>query len=471
VSTVTCIVEELPEARAKLTLTVPAGEVMRSVEEAAAKLAPRVKVDGFREGNVPPAMVMSKLGRDAVFEQAFNDSLGLWYAEGVREADVAPIGNPSMAEPVEVPDDGEPFEFSLEVAVRPPAKLPEYEGIEVGRGEPEVDKDAVEHELSVLQERFATLVAVDRHAELGNYVMMDFQGSVDGEIFDGGSANDYVLELGSEQFIPGFEDQLVGTKAGDEVTVKVTFPEDYGNEELSGREAEFAVKVHEVREKEIGELTDEFAQEHLGYDTIQELREEIEQRMEEQAKAEVEREYRWAVVDAIAAKADVEVPKGHIHARAHELWHEMATSLAQRGVDPRAYVQMMGKTEHDFIDELEPDADKTIRREAVIAAVIEEQDIEVSEDDLIEAMTGGDEDQIAAAQEQIEKIREAGREKQLKMDVAGHKAVEFLASKATPIAKDLAETREKMWTPEKGAEETAQQAGGKAEGGLWTPGS
>ncbi len=467
----TCIAEPLPEARAKLTLSVPADELRRRIDDTATELGKQVKVPGFREGKVPPDLVIQKLGFEAVFQKALEEALFEWYSEGVRDSEIAPIGSPSLTAPPTPPEGDEPFEFELEVAVRPTAELPDYEGIEVGRGEPEVDQEAVENELAVIQERFATLVPVDRQAEQGNFVLIDFTGRIDGEIFEGGTAKDYVLEIGSERFIEGFEDQLIGARAGDEATVKVKFPDAYGNEELAGQAAEFEVKVHEVREKEIGELTDEFAQEHLGYDTVKELREEIEQRVQQQAEAEVEREFRWAAVDAVAERAQIDVPKGHVHSRAHELWHEMAASMAQRGIDPRAYVQMMGKDEHEFIDELEPDAERTIRREAVIAAVIEQEGIEIGDEEVLEAMTGGDDEQRDAALEQYEKIREAGREQQIKMDIAGHKAVEVIASKATPIAKELAETRATMWTPEKEAQESARKAGEQAAGGLWTPGS
>ena len=464
--------EPLPEARVKLTITVPAAEFDSRLGEAAEKLSTAVKMPGFREGKVPAELVVQKVGREAVFQQAFEDSVTEWYSDVMGGSDLAPIGSPQLAEEVHAPESGAPFEFALEVAVRPDINLrPEdYENVEAGRAEPEYDPEAVDRELATMQERFATLAAVDRPAGKGDFVQVDFTGRLDGEVFDGGSAKDFVLELGSERFIEGFEGQLIGVKAGDEKTVSVLFPSDYGNQDLAGKPAEFEVKVHEVQEKQLTEITDEFAQENLGYDSIQELRDEIEQRLRQQAGAAVDREYRVAVVDVVAQRAEINVPVGHIHSRAHELWHEMAMSMVQRGIDPAAYVQAMGKTEHEFITDAEPDAEKTIRRECVIAAVIEQQGIEVTEEDMIEAMIGGDEEQRQAAEEQLAKIRDAGRERQFIMDVAGARAVDFLVSKATPIAQDLAEARDAMWTPEKGAQEASKEAGAAA-GGLWTPGS
>ncbi|MBJ7347613.1 MAG: trigger factor, partial [Thermoleophilaceae bacterium] len=318
-------------------------------------------------------------------------------------------------------------------------------------------------------ERFASLESVERPAQNGDFVQLDFLGRIDDVAFEGGAAKDFVLELGSNQFIEGFEEQLVGTKAGDELDVNVSFPDDYGKEELAGKPAVFEVKVHEIKEKRLGELTDEFAQEHLGYDTAKELLDEIELRINQQAEEQVEREYRWAVVDAVAAKAEMTIPHDHIHSRAHELWHDMSQSLAQRGIDPRAYVQAMGKTEHEFITDAEGDAEKTIRREAALAAVIEQETFEITEEDLIDALTEGDESQNGAAIEHIAKIRDAGNEAQFKRDVVSKLAVDFLVGKAKPIAKDLADARDAIWTPEKEAEQAGAAGGQGAE--IWTPGS
>lgn len=462
--------QELPEARAKIEFEIAPGEIDKRIEVAAEKLSNEVKMPGFRQGKVPSDLVLQKLGRDTVFQQAFEDSVIDWYAEALRDSDIAPIGSPKLAGQIDAPESGDPLKFDLEVAVRPIAKLRDYEGIEVGRGEAQYDAAVVDQELDAIRERFATLETVERAAQQGDFVQIDFTGRLGGEPFEGGAAKDFVLELGSERFIEGFEEQLVGVSAGDELNVEVTFPADYGNEELAGKPAVFEVKVHEVKEKRLNELDDTFAQENLGYDSIQELRDEIETRARAQAEETVDSAYRWAVVDAVGAKAEVEVPHDHIHSRAHELWHDMAQSLAQRGIDPRAYVQSMGKTEHEFIVDAEGDAEKTIRRESVIAAVIEQENIEVSEDDLIEAMTGGDDAQRPAAEEQLAKIREAGQEDRFLRDVAAKKAIDFLADKATPIAEDLAEARDALWTPDKGEQEAGQKSGAEG-GGLWTPGS
>ncbi|HEV7917997.1 MAG TPA: trigger factor [Solirubrobacterales bacterium] len=465
---ITATATELPEAKAKLEIKVSPDLVEEQLQHAAAEMAERVKIPGFRQGKVPPEIALQRLGREAVFQQAFDEAIGGWYAQALADSGISPIGSPTLAAPPELTE-GEPLTFELEVPVRPEAKLNDYEGIEVGRKESEFDASQVDKELDVIRERFATLAIADRPSKEGDHVDIDFTGRVDGEPFEGGAARDYVLQLGSGQFIEGFEEQLVGKSAGDEVNVEVKFPEDYQAEQLAGQDAVFEVKVNAVKEKQLNDLTDEFASENLGYDTVQELRDEIETRLKENSEKEIEREYRWAVVDAVAKQADIEIPHGHIHSRAHELWHDLARTLAQRGMDPNAYLQAVGQSEHDFINSAEGDAEQTIRRESTVAALIEKLDLAVTEDEMIEVISEDMGEGEEKAREQFERIYEAGGLPQLRHEVEARKAIDHLVEHAKPIPIEQAEAREAIWTPEKGEEEEKKAAGG--ESGLWTPGS
>lgn len=463
---VTVSTSELPEAKAKLAIEVPADVVEQAIEHAIEHMAAEVKLPGFRQGKVPPELALQKLGHEAVFEHAFNEQVGTWYNDALRQSEIAPIGSPSMEE---MPDwqKGEPLNFELTVLVRPPAEIGDYDGIEVGRGEPAGDATVVDTELSALQDRFAKLEAVERAAQGGDFVDINFLGKVDDEAFEGGAGSDYVLELGSGQFIPGFEQQLVGASAGDDVEVAVTFPEEYGAEHLAGKDAIFEVHVNAVKEKQRPELDDEFASENLGYDTLQELKDEIAERAREQAEAEVERAYRWAVVDAVAKLSTIEVPHDHIHSRAHELWHDLADSLARQGIDPRAYLQSIGQGEHEFIESAEGDAEQTIRREATIAALIEQLGIEVGEEEMIEVICEEMNVEREPAVEQFEAMKEAGAVKRLENEIKARKVIDELVSKAKPIPIEQAEARDALWTPEKEAEESTD----KPSEGLWTPDS
>jgi trigger factor len=463
---VTVSTSELPEATAKLEIEVSPDAVESALSHAAEHMAGEIKIPGFREGKVPPEIARQKLGDAAIFEHAFDESVGGWYGEALEAADIAPIGSPSL-ESVPSWEKGEPLKFELTVPVRPVAEVGDYEGIEVGKKDAEPDTSAVDSELAVMQDRFSKLEDVDRAAQGGDFVDINFLGKLDGEPFEGGAGNDYVLELGSGQFIPGFEEQLTGAKAGEDKIVDLKFPDEYGAEHLAGKDAIFEVHINSVKEKSLPELTDEFASENLGYDTLQELKDEITTRITEQAEKEVEQEYRWAVVDAVAKQATIDIPQGHIHSRAHELWHELANSLYRRGIDPNAYLQAMGQGEHDFIVSAEGDAEQTIRREATIAALIEKQGVDITEDEMVAAIEEDMNEGRDSAEEQFKAIKEAGGIKQLENELKARKVIDELVSKATPIPWEQAEAREAIWTPEK--EEA--EAGGKPAEGLWTPGS
>jgi trigger factor len=293
---------------------------------------------------------------------------------------------------------------------------------------------------------------------------MDYKGSLDGQPFEGGEGRDQLVELGSGRLIPGFEEQLVGASAGDERAVSLTFPDDYGAEHLAGKPAEFAVTVREVKTKRLPELGEDFAAD-AGFDTVDELREDIAKRLREGEERQIEAEYREAVLDSVVDKATIDVPHELVHARAHELWHQTLHSLSHQGISREAYLQIAGKDdEEEIVKEAEPDAERALRREAVLAAIVEAEEIEPSDGDVLDALQG------AAAQERTtpEKLRKrlekSGRIDDLKDDLAQRAALDLLVEAAKPISVEQAKARELLWTPEQG--EPGERAGGR----LWTPG-
>ena len=249
-STVTASVTELPESRVRVDAQVPPEEVRRRVEQKARDLGRGMKIPGFRKGKVPAALVLQRMGRDAVLDEAIRDTLVDWYRDAIDVSGISPIGDPKvdLGDP---PAEGEALTFSIEIGVRPIAQLGEYKGLEVGRGEATVPEADIEREVEGMRERLAKLETVERPAETGDFVVLDYVGSRDGVPFDGGEGRDQLLELGSGRLIPGFEEQLVGASAGEDRTVELTFPEDYGHEELAGQPASFAVTVKEVKHKEL----------------------------------------------------------------------------------------------------------------------------------------------------------------------------------------------------------------------------
>ena len=469
-SSVKTNVTELPESRVRVQAEVPADEVERRMQQTARALGREMKIPGFRKGKVPPPVVLRRVGREAVLDETLRSSLGAWYIDAIDAAGIAPIGDPEVALG-DLPGEGEALTFSIEIGVRPTAELGEYRALEVGRREPEVDDEAVESEVAALRERLARLETADRPAGKGDFVVIDYTGTIDGEPFEGGEGRDQLVELGSGRLIPGFEDQLEGAAAGEERPVEIAFPDDYTAERLAGKTAQFAVGVKEVKAKELPELDDDFASDAAGFDTLEELREDIRGRLREADEQQVESEFREAAVDAAAANARVEVPEGLIEARAGELWERLANTLSRQGISRDAYLRISGKTEEQIVEEARPDAERALRREAVLAAIVEAEGIEVSDQELREALEHSAEHDNTTPEQLMEQLERAGRLDALREDLATRKAVDLLAESAKPIEAERAAAREKLWKPGDEEGDEASQSGAGQAGKLWTPGS
>jgi trigger factor len=455
-------VTELPASRVRIAATVPAAAVEERLQAAAGSFAREMKVPGFRKGKVPPQLVLQRIGREAVMEEALREGLPGWYELALIGSGVAPVGDPQLDMP-EPPAEGDALEFTIEVGVRPVAELGDYRGIEVGRAEPEVPPEAIDAEIERMREGLAALDPVERAAADGDFLLIDYAGTIDGEAFEGGAATDFLLELGSDTLIEGFNEQLAGGAAGETRTVAVTFPDDYGAEHLAGKDASFEVAVKEVREKRLPELDDEFAAENTDFDTLAELRDDIESRLAHQAEHRIEHQFHDAAIDAAVANATVDVPDEIAAARATEIWERVERSLQQRGMDPATYLQIQGKDREEAIADAREDAETGLRREAVLAAVAAAEAIEVSEDELLEALAppAGEK---GKPEKLLKRIRSEGREPLLVEEIRMRKAADLIVAEAKPIPMDRAEAREKLWTPAGG------EGAGAAAGDLWTPG-
>ena len=456
---------ELGDSRVRVDVEVESGALEREMETAAAAIGREMRVPGFRSGKVPAQVVIRQVGREAVLDEAVRRGLPAWYEEAIQEAGVTTVGDPKI-DLADLPEKGSPLAFSFEVGVVPPARLGEYKGVEVGRREPLASADEVQTELDRLRESLASLETVERNAVDGDFVVMDFVGRVDGEEFAGGDARGHVAELGAGRLIPGFEEQLRGVTAGEQREVKVTFPDDYQAEHLAGKDAVFAVDVKEVKEKRLPELDDDFAVEAGGYDSLDELRAEIEERIKEAEERAIEGEFREAAVDAVVAGSKIEIPHELVHSKAHEMWHRTARRLAAQGVDPQRYLELAGKTEEELAVESESDAELALKREAVLAAIVDAEGIEVSDDELNEALRAAappdaSEKQLKRA---LKRARSQGADDALREDIAMRKAVDLVVEHAKAIPLEQAAAREALWTPEK-------EESGARSGEIWTPGS
>jgi trigger factor len=463
-------VTELPESRVRVEAEVTPEEIERSVQQTARAMARDMRMPGFRRGKVPPPVVIQRIGREAVVDEAIRGQIGRWYTDAIDAAGIHPVGEPQL-DLGDPPAQGEPLTFSIEIGVRPVAKLGTYKGVEVGRREPAASDEAVQAELEALRERSARLETVEEPAGPSDFVVMDFAGSIDGVPFEGGEGRDQLIELGSGRLVPGFEAQLVGAQAGDERTVRITFPEDYAAEHLRGREAEFAVTVNEVRRKELPELDDDFASDAAGFDTLEELKEDIAGKVRESDERRVEAEFREAVLDAVVEDATLEVPDALVESRARELWDRLLHSLSHQGIPAETYMRLSGKSQEEALADAKPDAEKELRREAVIAAVIEAEGIEPSDGDVLDVLQAPATQQGTSPEDLMESLRKTGQLEQIREDLAQRRAVELLAEEAKAITVDQARARDKLWTPGRKSEPAPAEEPEGAASRLWTPGS
>jgi trigger factor len=486
-------VAELPESRVRVQVEVPPAEVQQRLEGKARQLGRELKLPGFRRGKVPAPLVIQRVGREAVLDQAVRDSLSRWYVEAIAAAGLVTVGDPKL-DLSDLPGEGQALEFSIEIGVLPKAELGDYEGVEAPRREPVAEQDQIDREVEGMRERLARLETAERPAAQGDFVVIDYLGSLrvggeaggDGstegagdddsegsgrlEPFEGGEGRDQLVELGGGNLIPGFEEQLVGASAGDEREVALTFPQDYPAEQLAGRDAVFAVTVKEVKRKELPPIDDDLAID-AGFDSIEELREDISARLVEADGARAEAEFREAALDAVVAEATVPVTPALVEARAKEMWERMLHSLSHRGISREAYLQIAGREEAEILADMSADAETALRREAVLTAIVAAEGIEPSEEQLLEALAPVAEREEAEPAKLLEDLRSAGRLDELREDLAARLAVELIADRATAITPAQAQAREQLWTPGQDPEEQDVVAGepAAAPGKLWTP--
>ena len=444
-------VTELPESRVRVEAEVPPDEVEKRVNQTAQSLGSELRIPGFRKGKVPPPVVIRRVGREAVLDEAIRSSLGRWYVAAIDDAGIAPIGDPKL-DIGDPPAEGEPLTFSIEIGVRPKAELGEYKGLEVSRREPSADDAAIDQEVEALRERLARLDTVDEAAENGDFVVIDYKGSIEGEggerdFFEGGEGRDQLVELGSGRLIPGFEEQLTGTEAGDERSVELAFPPDYPAENLAGRDAVFEVTVKEVKRKHLPELDDDFAVEAAGFDSLDELRDDIRKRLEDAESQQIENEFREAAVDAAVAEARIDLPDQLVDDRAREVFEQTMHSLSHRGISKEAYLRIAQKSEEELLEEAKPDAAQALRRDAVLSAVVEAEGIEVTDDEVLEALAPDAERSQTKPKKLLDRLRSEGRLDSVKEDLAARKALDLITEHAKPVDAERAKAREKLWTP------------------------
>lgn len=421
-------VEKLEKNMAKLTIEVSADDLEKALQSAYKKQKNRIALPGFRKGKVPRKMIEKMYGPEIFYDDAANELLPKAYADAYEECELDIVSRPEI-NVVQI-EKGKPFIFTAEVAVKPEVTLGEYKGLEVDKISTRVTQKEIEEKLKEEAEKNARTVTVeDRAVQNGDEVIMDFEGFVDGEPFEGGKGENYPLTIGSGSFIPGFEEQLVGVEAEKEAEVKVTFPEDYHAEELKGKDAVFKCIVHEIKTKEIPEIDDEFAAEVSEFDTLDEYKADLKAKIKEQKETDGKRKQEDQAVAKAVENASYEIPEAMITTNISQMADDFARRMQSQGLTMEQYFQFTGMTAEKFEEEMRPQAVKRIETRIVLEAIAKAENIEISDEKLDEEIQKMAENYKMEA-DKLKEFMSDAEKKQIKEDMAVQEAVTFLVENA-----------------------------------------
>jgi trigger factor len=456
-------VETLGDRRVRIRVEVPVADVDHAFEHALRDLSQGTKIPGFRKGKVPPNIVRARLGEEAVVDEALRTHLQSWYGRALDQERIEPVSRPEIDYEAP-PAEGTPWTFTATLEVAPEATLPAELKLEAPRHEPTVDEEAVKARLERMRELATQLEPIeDAPAETGHVALIDFVATVDGKKLKDGSASDYSIELGSGRLLPGIEEALVGMTPGSETDVEVVMP-DEAPKKVAGRTASFHVALKELKRRVLPALDDAFARDVSEFETLAELRTDVEAKLRERAEAAVDGEYRAAVLSALGEAAQVEIPEAMVARRIDERLEATARGMARRGIRLEQYLQATGQSLADIVRDLRPEAEASARQELALKALAVREKV-VVDDAEVEAFVreeaGDEQDPDAVTRRVMETpaARESVRE-----DLVLRKALDRAVELATPISPELAAAREKLWTPDDEA-----KSGQKPE--IWTPGS
>ena len=421
-------VEKLEKSMAKLTIEVSAEEFNAAIDKAYKKNRNRIAMPGFRKGKAPRAMIEKMYGAGIFYEDAANIIIPDAYENAAKESELEIVSQPEIA--VEQIEKDKTFIFTATVATKPEVTLGDYKGIEVEKKTAEVTDEELTAEIDRVRESNSRMITVDdRATQDGDTVVIDFDGYVDGEQFQGGKAENYTLVLGSHSFIDNFEDQLVGKNIGDEVEVNVTFPEKYQAEELQGKPAVFKVKINEIKVKELPELDDDFAQDVSDFDTLDEYKNDLKSKLLENKEAALKRDKEETVIGKIIDNAQMEIPEPMVDMQTRQMAQEFAQRIQSQGLSLEQYMQFTGMTQQKMLDELKPQALKRIQSRLVLEAVVAAENIEISDEDVNKEI----EEMAAMYQMEADKFKELvgdNEKKQISLDLAVQKAVDLVVDSA-----------------------------------------
>ncbi|MCI5884750.1 MAG: trigger factor [Clostridiales bacterium] len=411
----------------KFTIEFTAEEFEQAQIKAYQKAKGQFNIDGFRKGKAPRSIIEKKYGEGIFWDDAIDTLLQTGYPDAVKELELEVIDYPKLES--FTPKKGESLVIPVAVEVYPEVEVKDYFGVEIDKVEAEVTDEDVDNEIALLQKRNSRMIVVDRPVQDKDTVLIDYMGFVGDEQFEGGTAERYPLKVGSGTFIPGFEEQLIGAKAGDDVEVKVTFPEDYHAEDLAGREAVFKCKVHEIKEEEIPELDDEFVKDVSEFDTVDELKASKREELEKSAKEEAETQMKDQVLGKIYDANDIDVPDVMVETEIDSLVNEFDQQLRAQGMSLDLYCEYLGKKPEEFRDEVKDDAFKKVKTRMIVSAIAEKEAIEANDEEVDAEI----ENMAKMYQMEADQIRNIVGEENIaymKKDIRNRKAVDLVYEKA-----------------------------------------
>ena len=421
-------VEKLEKNMAKLTVEVPAENVEKAIQGAYNKMKKSINIPGFRKGKAPRQLIEKMYGKEVFYNDAIDAMLPSAYSDAVEECGEEIVSHPQI-DVVQI-ESGKPFVFTATVAVKPAVELGEYKGIQVEKAPIEVKDEEIEAQITKEREANSRTVTVDdRAVAQGDIVTLDFEGFVDGVAFEGGKGENYDLTIGSNTFIPGFEDQLVGAEIGKELDVNVTFPEEYGAKELAGKAAVFKCKVNGIKVKELPAVDDEFAQEVSEFDTLDEYKADIKAKLLKEKEDEAARVKEDAVIGKIIEGAKMEIPDAMVEYQTRQMLDEFAQRIQSQGISLDQYFQFTGLTEEKYMEEMKPRALQNIQSRLVLEAVAQAENLVAEEADIVEEIKK----MADMYKMEADKIKELLGERQMeemKKDIAVQKAAKLVAEAA-----------------------------------------
>jgi len=427
-------VEPTGENEVQLSVEVPTDDVRRAYDRAVAKIRNELQLPGFRKGRVPVTLVVQQFGVEYLRAEALEDAIPEWGDEALRESGLYEdaVGTSDLqAGPLDETID---YSFTIKVQTLPVPELGDYLGLTVPKREVVVTDEQVEAQLAMLQERLAKLQPVeDRAVRTGDFVLMDFAGTQDGEPIEGAAGKDQMYEIGRGNLIPGFEEAVEGAMHGEEKKFDIAFPDDYHAEELAGTPASFTVTVKEIKEKVVPELDDAFAADISEFETIDELRADVRARLEAAMAAGVTREYRAAAVDRAVENATLQVPSAMIDREAHHLYHELEENVGERGLTMEVYLGVLEKSPEDVEKELRPQAEHVIKRRLVLEQIAEAEGLTISDDEMLEMIKHDAEALGRDPLQLIADLRESGRQETVRAEMLLAKTVDLVADAAVPV--------------------------------------